>query len=104
MQNEAATFLATLIGAVAADWLICGRLAALAPSVRYRYRPTVVRYVLLFLTSGWIVYGSRLRLGNDTTTIVGAGLLIPYFGKVMADVFAQKESAEEPPADDRYDF
>jgi hypothetical protein len=104
--NSVWTFLeypAWILGSIFADWLICGRLSALAPSVNYRYRPTVLRYLSLFIASGWIVYADEFGFPNETITEIGLVFLLVYAAFVTRDIFTQSKD-DAGGTVDRFDF
>src|SRR5256885_16011051 len=84
-------FLALCVcGSLTFDWLLTGRLAALAPSVPYHYRPTPWRYAALFLATAWVVYIDEVSKPWFAGTAVGVVALISYGISAMIDVLAQR--------------
>ena len=79
------------------DWIFCERLGALAPTVGYKYRPTVVRYGGIFILAIWLVYFNRV---NDTShpwiggIIITGALLCVYGSIAVRDVLAQRNRGD----------
>ena len=93
-----------LVAAVALDWLIMGRIAALAPSVAYRYRPTIWRYAALLISTLWFTHAGDVLKPWYASSAVGVTAIVLYVALVMVDVFSQRTDRTGENQEDRYDF
>ncbi len=86
-----------LVGTATFDWIVAGRLAALVPSVDYRYWPvsTLLLGTLAFLSAA---IAAELYLGYRTQWPVLLSLLafVVYGAAIMADLERQRERGPLP--------
>ena len=91
------------LAVILVDWIICGRFAALAPNIAYKYKLVSFRFIPLFIGAWLILHGDDYVTVRDTNTILSLVLIILYLSLVIRDIFSQRGDDSE---DDRnpYDF
>lgn len=92
------------LAALAFDWIMMGRLAALAPSVLYRYIPTPWRYTALFFSVAWLLHAGEAKQPWYADSTVGIIATILYAAFSMTDVLMQRRRSPEDEAENRLDF
>ena len=88
-----------LLGTAAFDWIVAGRLAALAPSVDYRYWPVSnLRLITLALLSAAVGADAYSGYRAEWALLVSLLALIIYGAAIMADLERQRERGPLPHA------
>jgi hypothetical protein len=96
------TIAVTLLIVAAFDWLFANRLAALAPSVDYRYWPlSKLRwYTVAFLAGAALtlrfVAGPTLRDGPEWPVSLLLVAFVAWGGAVMAELDVQRDRMDRP--------
>ena len=94
-----------LVGIAIFDWLVAGRLAALAPSVDYHYwPPSRLRLITLALLAAAVALDVYYEFRAEWTLLVSLLALIVYGAAIMADIQRQRERDPDsvPQAPPRY--
>ena len=88
-----------LIGIAAFDWVVAGRLAALAPSVDYRYWPiSKLRLVTLAFLIGTIGLDAHFGYRAEWALLVCLLAIIIYIAALLADLQRQRDRGPLPHA------
>jgi hypothetical protein len=92
-----------LIGAAIFDWVVAGRLAALAPTVDYRYWPlSALRLITLVVLAASVALDAYFGFRAEWTLFVTLLALIVYGAAIMADLERQKDQGDGSHTAPRY--
>ena len=93
-----------VVAALIVDWILCGKLAAIASRFHYRYRPALSRFVMLALLVSWIEYVKLYRPDRAYIflflSLLGL-MILAYFLVAYRDVMKQNIPGPPPRYSDR---
>ena len=92
-----------LDGTATFDWLVAGRLAALAPTVDYRYwPPSALRLISFVALAASVALYAYYGFQAEWTLLVSLLALIVYGAAIMADIERQRGRRDDGATAPRY--